>query len=304
MKGRVRRGLGEGGFSLIELLVALTVCALLSGAIAGLVAPSKAAFDATPDAIDLQQRSRSGADALLGALRSRGIGSIPVVTPFRSTGADPDDGEFNALRVMAIVPSPSLGWLSIDQPGPAGALTLGTIDPCPQLSDVCGFKPGASAAITDGQGRFDLFTVATTNSAQRCLAPSAPLSTAYRAGAMIVEVDSYTLELQTQSDGSRSLVRTPPGGVTQPMIDGIANAGFEVWADAGDPATGALTRLEAADLEDGPWIAAGVPGGVYDADLQRIRRIDLWLRIKPVSRARVSDRLVRLSVALRTRGGA
>ena len=294
----------EGGFSLIELLVALTVCALLSGAIAGLVAPSKAAFEATPEAIDVQQRARGGADALLGALRSRGIDAIPVVTPFRSAEADSDDGEFNALRVIGIVPNPSQGRLSVDQPGPAGALTLGTVDPCPQLGDVCGFKPGAVAAITDGQGRFDVFTVAETNSAQRRLTPSAPLSAAYHAGAMVVEVESNTFELQIQSDGSRSLVQTPASGVSQPVIDGIANAGFEVWADSGDPETGALTRLEAADLEDGPWIASGVPGGAYDADLLRIRRIDLWLRIKPLSGARVADRAVRLSVALRTRGGA
>jgi prepilin-type N-terminal cleavage/methylation domain-containing protein len=292
------------GFSLIELLVALTVCALLSGAVAGLIAPSKVAFDATPTAIDVQQRARSGAEALVAAVRSRGLESIPVVIPFRSPQADPEDGEFNALQVIAIVPSPSQGRLEIDQPGPAGALTLSAIDPCPQLSDVCGFKPGAVAAITDGQGRFDVFTVASTIADQQRLIPSATLSAAYPAGSVVVEVESNTFELETQSDGSRSLVRTPASGVSQPMIDGVANAGFEAWADAGDPLTGALMRLETADLEDGPWIASGVPDGAYDADLLRLRRIDLWLRIRPLAATRVPDRMVRLSVALRTRGGA
>jgi prepilin-type N-terminal cleavage/methylation domain-containing protein len=280
---------GEGGFTLIELLVALTVCALLSGVVAGLIAPSKMAFDTTPTAIDVQQRARSGADVLVAALRSRGVDSIPFVIPFRSAQADSEDGEFNAVQVIAVVPNPSQGWLSIDQPGPAGALTLGTIDPCPQLSDVCGFKPGVTAAITDGHGRFDIFSVAATDNTQRRITPAAPLSAAYPAGSMVVEVESNTFELETQGDGSRSLVRTPFSGVAQPMIDGVANAGFEVWADAGDPLTGALMRVAAADLE---------------AYLLRLRRIDLWLRIRPMADTRVPDRMVHLSVALRIRGGA
>jgi len=303
-RGLVRRSLGEAGFSLIELLVALTVCALLSGAVAGLIAPSKSAFDAAPSAIDVQQRARSGADALVVALRSRGLESIPVVIPYRSAESDPDDGDFNALQVIAIVPGASQGRLSIDQPDSAGALTLGTIDPCPQLSDVCGFNPGAIAAIADGQGRFDVFTVGTTNSSQHRVTPAAPLSAAYPAGSFVVEVESNTFELQAQADGSRSLVRTPVSGVSQPMIDGIANAGFELWAGAGDSHAGDLMRLEAADLQDGPWIASGVSGGAYDADLRRVRRIDAWIRIRPMSAARVPDRLVRVSVALRSRGGA
>jgi len=44
------------GFSLVELLIALAICALLSAAVAGIVVPSREAFEQTPAALDLQQR--------------------------------------------------------------------------------------------------------------------------------------------------------------------------------------------------------------------------------------------------------
>ena len=60
------------GFSLIELLVALAVCLLLSGAVAGMMAPARAAFDRTPAALDLRERGRSGVDLLTMIVRSAG----------------------------------------------------------------------------------------------------------------------------------------------------------------------------------------------------------------------------------------
>ena len=61
------------GFSLVELLVALTICALLSGAIAAVAPQARAAFDATPEALDLLQRERTVVDVLTRALRSAAL---------------------------------------------------------------------------------------------------------------------------------------------------------------------------------------------------------------------------------------
>ena len=57
------------GFSLVELLVALTICALLSGAIAAVAPQARAAFDATPEALDLLQRERTVVDGRHGRPR-------------------------------------------------------------------------------------------------------------------------------------------------------------------------------------------------------------------------------------------
>ena len=61
------------GFSLVELLVALTVCALLSGAIAAVAPQARAAFDSTPEVLALQQRERTVADVLTRTLRSAAL---------------------------------------------------------------------------------------------------------------------------------------------------------------------------------------------------------------------------------------
>lgn len=56
--------------------------------------------------------------------------------------------------------------------------------------------------------------------------------------------------------------------------DGLAAPRLPAWGDAG-----AQIALGPSRLDDGPWCpAAG--GGVYDADLYRLRRVDLRLRVE------------------------
>jgi prepilin-type N-terminal cleavage/methylation domain-containing protein len=73
------------GFSLIELLVALAVCALLSGAMAAVAPPARALFDATPEVLDLQQRERTAVDVLAQAIRSAAV--IRATNPDGTPGA-------------------------------------------------------------------------------------------------------------------------------------------------------------------------------------------------------------------------
>ena len=57
-------------------------------------------------------------------------------------------------------PTPLRACSHRDQPGAHGVLTLAAGPGCPAVGEVCGFTPGAVAAIADGSGRFDVFTVA------------------------------------------------------------------------------------------------------------------------------------------------
>lgn len=272
------------GFSLVELLVALTVCAVLSAAVAGLVPSARAALDAAPAALDLQQRGRTGVDVLAAAIRSAAsdvasaaelgaFGSmVPAVIPLSSI---PDSGEtaFEALYVVAPVPNASQGVLDRDQPGPHGVLTLAAGPGCPAVGDVCGFTPGAVAAIADGAGRFDVFIVESTNSTRGEITASLAFPSAYPAGSLVVEVDAPYFRLDDQPDGSRALVRETAGGATQPIVDNVVAMGIKLWRGA--PAI----LLGAGDLEDGPFFAGG-PDGSYDADLLAVRRIDLWISVE------------------------
>ncbi|MEO8678843.1 MAG: prepilin-type N-terminal cleavage/methylation domain-containing protein [Vicinamibacterales bacterium] len=336
-----------GGFSLVELLVALVVCALLTGAVAGLLSPARAAFEATPAALDLHQRARAGLDLLTTVVRSAGanVGAadglgalanlVPVVMPLPSPEGNLADGEFGAVWVMSVAPDAAQGRLDRDQPGPAGALTLAPSPACPQVSDVCGFKPGDFVAIVDPLGRFEVLAIASTNAAGKQLSPAAALTQAYPAGSLAVEAEINRFALAVQPDGSRSLVRVTSAGATQPIVDGVSRAGFVPWGEAAAPelrwdgasgwasygpsplaptlvdpqgefppgdtcvATynglvprtrlasvgerGTLVPFARSDLDDGPWCSAAVDGGRYDADLFRLRRLDVWLRVEVLS---------------------
>jgi Tfp pilus assembly protein PilW len=341
--------LNQGGFSLVELLVALLVCLLLTGAVAGLMPPARAAFDTVPAAIDLHQRARAGLDLLTSVVRSSGAnvdaadglgafaGLMPVVIPMASPEHNGNDGEFGALFVVSVVPGGAQGRLDRDQPGRSGGLTLSPVPACPHVSDVCGFRPGVVAAIVDGRGRFDVFVVAATNTTSQQLMPAAPLTMAYSEGSLVVEIDANRFALATQPDGSRSLVRELGTGVTQPVVDGVSRLGFVAWGEAGAPevrwdglkgwasygppplspvlldpqnqfspggtcATSyvdfepqtrlatfgerdAIVTLVPEDFQDGPWCSGDTESGRYDADLYRLRRLDVWLRAEVLSAA-------------------
>jgi prepilin-type N-terminal cleavage/methylation domain-containing protein len=229
------------GFSLVELLVALTVCALVSGAIAAAIQPARDVFERTPAAIDLEQRGRTALDVLAAAVRSSGrtvvaahaLGAMADILP--STLLDDPDASgrrFSRLTTIAPVINPGQAVLGFDQAGPGGSLMLAAAW-CPEVSDVCGFRPGMTVAVADGTGRYDLGQIAGTNRALGRLALAASLSHAYPAGALVVEVEAFTFRLDEQPDGTLTLVRVTAAGAIQPVIDGASQLWFEPETVAG-----------------------------------------------------------------------
>lgn len=218
------------GFSLIELLVALAVCALLSGAMAAVAPPARALFDATPEVLDLQQRERTAVDVLAQAIRSAAV--IRATNPDGNPGAaapavallDPDAGgeRFHALQVVALA-GLGRGVLAVDQATPSSALMLWPDWQCPAAADVCGFNKGAAAAIVDVAGRFDVFTVGSLNTGSYSLTASRALSRAYPAGSALYAVSADTYYRDEQPDGSSSLVRETAAGAVQPVVDFVAD---------------------------------------------------------------------------------
>lgn len=303
------------GFSLVELLVALAVCALVSGALAAAVPPARAAFEATPAMLDLHQRTRSGIEAVSAAIRTAGVGvGVPAVLPFVSaTGGQ----AFDAVLVVVAGPGAARGALAVDQASPHGPITLDAGPGCPQAGDVCGFIEGATAIIFDGGGRFDVFEVAATNSFRGQIAPDAALAVAYAAGAVVIEAETLQFEAAPQPDGSRSLIRLTSEGATQPIVEGVTRFWVDAFAAA---AGGPLRQLSPSELADGPWCEGGVDVPAYDADALGIRRIDVSLAAEVSSASLrgpagrlfsrsgtaahaplrwVPDRRVKVSVALR-----
>jgi hypothetical protein len=334
------RGGASLGFSLVELLIAATVSALLAGALIAALAPARAAFEATPAAVELQQRSRVGFEFLASAVRSAGVSEpghresstagsfIPAVIPAVASG---NAVAFSALDVFGLMASGAHGVLDQDQPTAGAPLTLAPSRGCLRTPDVCGFTAGITAAISDGHGRFDVFEIASTDPARMIVTPLAPLSAAYSKDAQLFEAVAFRFWLAKQPDGTKSLVRASWTGGVQPVVDGVKELAISLWGEAAAPqmtwdgtdgwssygpkppaptfqdgqgawpagesctasrdplgprsrlndlgAPGTLVPLERGDLNDGPWCAGGALGS-YDADLIRLRRVDISLTLE------------------------
>ena len=293
---------GQAGFALMELLIALTICAVVAGSIAAVLSPARVAFERTPADIDLQQRARTAIDVIAQAVRAAGTdvvisgelgplaAVVPAVIPFE---VDESGTGFSKLKVITPRPHPAQGTLAEHQAGPNGDLVLSP-SRCPAAPVVCGFSEGTTAIIADGSGRFDVFTIASAHAATNRVTPARPLQPPYAAGSIVVEVDVYTFQLDAQPDGSQTLVRITAAGAVQPIVDRVTKLQFEPYVldNAGQP-----TPVPAEELLDGPWWA-GAPDGDYDDDAFRVKRIDIALSLQGGPPVAV-ERTFRFAVFLR-----
>jgi len=198
-----------GGFTVIELLIAAAILALLAGAIAGAAPSARRVFDRVPAELDQQQRGRSAIDALSQVLRS----ATSII----------DSGDSTSLTVIVPIIG---GGRAVLAGQSVGVFDLAS-SPCPGAG-VCGFAAGSTAQIADGRGRNDVFTVAAVNAPLRRLTASRVFAAAYPAGSSIAEIDQYTYRLALQGDGSYSLIRETAAGAIQPMVDFVRDLSFTI----------------------------------------------------------------------------
>jgi prepilin-type N-terminal cleavage/methylation domain-containing protein len=266
------------GFSLVELLIALTICALISTAIASITVPARAAFERTPAVIDLHQRGRTALDAISQAIRSAGadvaasqdLGPLAeILPPVILADSNPDAGQFTRMLVVTPRPHAAQGVLRQDQGGPSGSLALTTAG-CPEVQDVCGFLVDMPAVIADGTGRFDLFVVGYTDPMLQRLTPETGFGRAYPAGSILVEADALSFRL----DGD-TLVRETPAGAVQPVVDGVTAVYFRAL------------EIDPDSLVDGPWWEG--PDGPFDADWFTVRSVEVTVRLRMPNNEREHD---------------
>lgn len=220
---------GSAGFTLLELLIALTVCGLLAGAMAAATPPARALFDSTPEVLDLQQRERTTGDVLTRVLRSaahlaatRADGTRgEVASAIELLEPDADGERFHAVRVLA-ASGAGRGVLAAGQASPSSAVVLQSGAGCPATGDVCGFGKGMTAAIVDVAGHAAAFVIASVNKAGRSVTPSHALDRAYPAGSAVFAVSADTYYLSAEEDGSFTLVRQTASGAVQPIVDAVA----------------------------------------------------------------------------------
>ena len=248
------------GFSLIELLVACALVAIIGAAVASLVAPLGAVLERTETTGQLEPAGRTVLEDVLADIREGG--SDPAVgrperalarvvaraVSLRGLGSDEFARPGAAVRVIRVPHLAAQGLLSAGVAGGDFVLPLDTVVRCAGGPPACGFLPGDAALLYNG-ATAQRVTIEDIGDAFVRL--RAPLPTPFAAGAVLAEVVSNTYGTRATADGSRQLVRISTNGAEQPLLDNVSE--FEILPDAIDPfrvrSIAIRLRLEAASPE-------------------------------------------------------
>jgi prepilin-type N-terminal cleavage/methylation domain-containing protein len=267
----------EGGFSLIEMLVAAAILAIGFVVLFQFVASGQRVARAQPDAADMRQRLRVAADMIQRDLLMAGAGLVhgedagplvnylPPILP-RRTGAkkaDPElsffDDRISILYVEAAAASAPLA--SNMAATTADVLIIASASGCPSAG-LCGFEDGSRSVIADLTGPglgFDLFSVAGTSAGLAHGPPDPDFSRAYPAkGSRVMPVKQRIYYL----DAAASRLMVYDGYETDvPLADNIVLLRFEYFLD---PWASSVRRPP--DGESNCVYAAGIPPSPVLAD--------------------------------------
>jgi len=307
----------DAGFTLAETLVATVLTMLVTGAVFTMINPRTAIAHAQPEASDMQQRARVGADAVVRDLLAAGAGVdtgpdagslasfLPPIIPRRMglSGADADtvaraDAVTLVWALAGFAQTTSSAILSTAAP----TLALVGGPPCPGGSSLCGMNEGSDVLAFDDLGHFDLFRIAGIAGGVADLRRHAATGGyTYPAGARIVSAIARTYYL----DAVNRQLRVSDGYLSDaPVIDNVVGLTLTYFGDpappvhprpesganclydaAGNPvvlarlaSAGSLAPLPLTMLNDGPW--CGEAGNRFDADVLRIRQVRVSLRVQ------------------------
>jgi hypothetical protein len=310
----------QSGYALLEMLVSTAIACAVIGVLLRFCAVAHTSVRTQDNVADLQQRLRVAVEALRRDLLAAGVGpsnglsraplaaSFAPILPGRVglSGADPElTYRTDRISLISVALSGSQTRLVAAMSGSLALLRIdGAAPGCP-AGNVCGFAAGDRALIyrpQDGDGAYDIFTVAAADPGLAVLTAAPPLARAYAAGSRVVGVTERIYYLDRTGrrlmvyDGDRSDV---------PVVDHVVDLRFTYFADpspssvpapaagrsncayaAGDPPVPllanlggtVLTALTPSQLTDGP--ACGRTPNRFDADLLRVRRIGVALRLE------------------------
>jgi len=260
------------GFSLVELLLALTIGLLVAASAFALMLPSQAVGASRAEAADLQQRVRVAADTLTMHMLAAGAGayadtdsplseSFAPILPYRAAGAAPDPpGTFrsDAITIVAVpksstTPSTTTYWLKSDDA--AGTYQL-----------IANEGSGADIPVVDHVVAlsFEYFGDPRPPAMRKPLADPAGPWTTYGARPLATAVAPF-------GAGENCLFVNPAPAPQPPAPEPrLATLG----------AGNALVALPAALLTDGPWCPNDAAADRWDADLLRVRSVAVVLRVQ------------------------
>ena len=310
----------DSGFSLVESLVALMLMIVLTGAVFNLVNPGALTSQTQPEAMDMQQRARIGADLLFRDLFMAGAGIymgpntgalsnyFPPIIPRRMGWQNAD--AFNVARPDAVtisyIPNTySQTTIRMPMPITSSELKVEDIPNCPKGEQLCGFEEGMRVLIFDKMGNFDFFTITEVqDDAAHLQLYQQTLSAQYQPGDYVTQAEYHTYWY----DAVNRQLRHYDGYQTDvPVVDNVVGVLFEYFGDPQPPVSpkpplGAANCLyDAAGNQIsglGPLPSSGgslaaLPlnilndgpwcgGGEnrFDADLLRVKKVRITLRVQ------------------------
>jgi prepilin-type N-terminal cleavage/methylation domain-containing protein len=351
--GATRR---DGGFTLIEMLIAMMIMVVVTGAIFSVMNPSLGTFQAQPEAADMQQRLRVGVDVLNKDLMMAGAGTysgaavgtlinyFAPILPYRTGAQNPDPpGIFRTDAITLLYVPATAAQTTIRDPMPnvSAEIKVNEQPGCPSGDELCGFETGMTVLIFDESGSWETFTIThVQTSALHLQHRDQRFQKAYGTGSYIAQIQTHTYYLRADTATETYQLRHYDGYQSDlPVVDDVVDLQFEYFGDSLPPmlrrpvtdptgpwtsygpkppalgmsystewgsggncvftvqggqheprlatlgtAPGNLVPLPAGMLTDGPWCPDSSTPLRYDADLLRIRKVRVTLRVQATSK--------------------
>lgn len=235
------------------------------------------------------------------------------------TSPDGATDAFDDVITLSYIPN-TYSQTSISSPMPnvSAELKVTKRPNCPKNDDLCGFEEGMDVIIFDANGNFDLFTITEVQDAAAHLQHRGQdFAVPYDVGASVTQIVSNTyywcspVNARPCPDDPTAWQLRLYDGFTRdvPLVDNVVGLRFEYFGDPTPPinpkpplgasnclydATGtynaAMTVLPTTDgslaalplgmFQDGPWCGSLAGSNAFDADLLRVRKIRVTLRVQ------------------------
>jgi prepilin-type N-terminal cleavage/methylation domain-containing protein len=205
----------ERGFTLVELLISMTIMVGITAAIFSIADPARGTFKQQPEVSDMQQRLRVGTSYMANDLMMAGAGApaggtlmgslmnfFAPVQPIRTgmIASDLGQGIFyrpDAITIMYVPPNAPQTSVVEAMPQPSSELKVTDQPNCPHTSPLCGFHEGQRVIIFDETGSFDDMTLTQIQESPLHLQhnkaiPGNTLSKRYDVGSQIAVIEQRT----------------------------------------------------------------------------------------------------------------
>jgi type II secretory pathway pseudopilin PulG len=253
----------------------------------------------------------AGAGPYQGPVTGSLMGFFAPIIPRRTGKINPDSssGAYDDRLTVTYVPNTySQTTITDAMPSPSSELKVSDQAHCPHGQNLCGFHESDEVIIFDTSGHFDTFTVTEVQDAAGHLQHRGQnFGYRYDPGASITQVKSHTYYL----DSTNRQLRDYDGDDGDfPVVDNVVGLKFEYFGDPNPPTQpkppltvanclydisgnytasametlttggGSLAPLPISMFKDGPWCGTIGSTNQFDADLFRIRKVKVTLRVQ------------------------